>query len=324
MGIGRRSVVLGGALAAGVGIGGSGAQDDFPSKPITLICPWPAGGGADQHMRVLAQAASKHLKQPIQVDNRAGGAGVSAPAQMAATAKPDGYTIGQIVLTVFRAPHTTKVTFDPLKDFTYIALVGGFLIGAFVKNDSPIKSLPEFLAFAKDNPGKATYGTPGVGTTNHLSLEQVALKAGVRLTHVPFRGESEMYAAVVGGHVMAGVGTGGAGALVDAGELRWINTFGAKRPERWPSVPTACELGFDVVAESPYGIAGPKSMSLKVVQILNEALRKGMIEPEHAAFLKRNAQPEIYLDSAAYTKEAAIMYQREGEVLRALGLAKKE
>ncbi len=317
---GRRSVMMGvGALA--LGATSVEAQDDFPGKPITLICPWPAGGGADQHMRVLAQAASKHLKQPIHVDNRAGGAGVSAPAQMAATAKPDGYTIGQIVLTVFRAPYTTKVTYDPLKDFTYIALVGGFLIGAFVKNDSAIRSLPEFLAFARHNPGKATYGTPGVGTTNHLSLEQVALKAGVRLTHVPFRGEAGMYAAVVGSHVMAG---GGAGALVDAGELRWINTFGTGRPERWPGVPTARELGFDVVAQSPYGIAGPKGMDPRVVRILNDAIATGLREPEHIAFLKRNAQPELYLDSAAYTREAAETFRREGEILKSLGLARKE
>ena len=300
------------------------AAVDFPTRPITLIVPWPAGGGGDQHMRALAQTTNKHLKYPIQIENRPGASGLAGPAGMAASAKPDGYTICQIVLTVFRAPHMQKVTFDPLKDFTYIVHTSGYTIGSFVKASSPFKTIKDVIAFARENPAKLTYGTPGAGTTNHLTFAQIALKEGVNATHVPFRGESEMYAAVLGEHVMVGVGTGGVGALVDAGEMRWLHTYGRERTKRWPNVPTAREEGYDLVAESPYGIAGQKGMDPAVVKILHDAFKKGLYEPEHLAFLERQTQPLLYMDSETYTRFAAQQVKEQGELVRLLGLAKTD
>src|SRR3972149_5323710 len=112
---------------------------EFPTKPVTLICPWPAGGSTDQQMRALAEVAGKHLGQPVVIENKPGGSGTVGAATMAATAKPDGYTIAQIPITIFRLPHMQKVTWDPLKDFTYIIHLTGYTFGVVVKADSPWK-----------------------------------------------------------------------------------------------------------------------------------------------------------------------------------------
>src|SRR5687767_14498618 len=124
----------------------------FPTKPITLICPWSAGGGTDLHLRKLAELASKHLGQPVIVENRPGGSGMNGPATMAKTARPDGYTISQLAITAFRMPHMQKVEWDPLNDFSYIIGVSGYTFGIVVKADSPLKSFSDLIAYAKANP----------------------------------------------------------------------------------------------------------------------------------------------------------------------------
>ncbi len=153
---------------------GAALAQNFPTRPVTLIVPWPAGGTTDVGLRALAAATEKHLGQPIVIENRAGAAGTLGPAQMAASAKPDGYTIAQIPITIFRYPFMTKVTFDPATDFTYIISLTGYTFGVVVKTDAPWKTFNEFLADAKANPGKLNYGTPGAGTSLHITMEQIA------------------------------------------------------------------------------------------------------------------------------------------------------
>ena len=318
----RTALAGGGAVRAATSIRSASAQA-FPDKPITLICPWPAGGGADQHMRALAAATSKHLPHPMTVDNRAGGSGVVDPAGMAATARPDGYTICQMVVTVFRAPHMQKVSFDPLKDFTWIIHVTGFLIGTFCKADAPFASARDAIDFARANPGKLTYGSPGTGTTNHLTFAQLALKAGVQAVHVPFRGEAEMYAAVLGGHVMLGVGTAGAGSLIDAGQFRWLHTYGRQRTKRWPQVPTAKELGYNVVGNSPYGLVGPKGMDPAVVKVLHDAFKKAMDDPKHLELLDQLNQDAWYRTGEDYAAWARETFAKDKLLIERLGLAAK-
>ena len=158
---------------------------NFPTRPVTLIVPWPAGGSTDVGMRALASATEKHLGQPIVIENRPGASGTLAPGQMAATAKPDGYTITQIPITVFRFPFMAKTTFDPTVDFTYIIGVSGYTFGVVVRDDAPWKTFQEFLADAKANPGKINYGTPGVGTSLHITMEQIAKQKSVKWTQIP-------------------------------------------------------------------------------------------------------------------------------------------
>src|SRR2546430_9256713 len=178
---------------------GSAQAQSFPSRPVTLIVPWPAGGSTDVGMRALASATEKHLGQPIVIENRPGGSGTLAPGQMAASAKPDGYTITQIPIAVFRFPFMTKTTFDPSADFTYIIGISGYTFGVVVRDDAPWKTFQEFLADAKTNPGKINYGTPGAGTSLHITMEQIAKRQGLKWTHVTFKGNSEPGKAVVRG-----------------------------------------------------------------------------------------------------------------------------
>ena len=144
--VNRRMLAL--ALAA-LALGGSALAQDYPAKPVTLIVPWPAGGSTDVAMRAIAEAASKHLGQPIVVDNKAGGSGTVGPATMAATGKPDGYTIAQIPITVFRLPLMQKTTWDPLKDFTYIVHLTGYTFGITSNAESQFKTWNDVVEYAK-------------------------------------------------------------------------------------------------------------------------------------------------------------------------------
>src|SRR5688500_1340852 len=144
------------------------AAQDYPTRAVTLIVPWPAGGSTDTHLRKLSEIASRHLGQPIVVENKPGAGGMLGPAGMAANAKPDGYTLSQLTVSAFRQPHMMKVDWDPLKDFTYIIGVSGYTFGIVVKSDSPFKTFQDFVAYAKANPGKLSYSSTGNGTSPHL------------------------------------------------------------------------------------------------------------------------------------------------------------
>ncbi|MBP8298464.1 MAG: tripartite tricarboxylate transporter substrate binding protein, partial [Burkholderiales bacterium] len=152
------------------------AAQDFPTKAVTLIVPWPAGGSTDQHLRMVAQLASKHLGQPIVVENKPGAGGTLGAVTLATTAKPDGYTITQIPLGVLRFPHMQKTQFDPRKDFTYIIGLSGYTFGLVVRPDTPWKTLPEFVAAGKAKPGAISFGSTGSGTSPHLLMEDLQMK----------------------------------------------------------------------------------------------------------------------------------------------------
>src|SRR5688572_31930801 len=169
----KQLVFLIAALSAAAGA----FAQQYPNRPITLICPWPAGGGTDLHLRKMGELASKHLGQPVVIENRPGGSGMNGPATMAKTAKPDGYTISQLAISAFRVPHMQKVDWDPINDFTYIIGLAGYTFGVVVKADSPFKTFNDLIAYAKANPGKLSYATPGTGTSLHLAMEEIAAKA---------------------------------------------------------------------------------------------------------------------------------------------------
>ncbi len=312
------------AAVALLGLGVGAEAQNFPAKPVTMIVPWPAGGSTDLAMRALAEAAQKHLGQPIVIENRAGASGTLGPAQMAATAKPDGYTVAQIPITVFRLPFITETTFDPTKDFTYILGLTGYTFGVVVKSDSPWKTFQELLADAKANPGKIKYGTPGAGTSLHIGMEQIAKQAGgIKWTHVPFRGAAETNAALLGGHVSAVADSTGWGALVNSGEFRLLVTWGAGRTKNWPQVPTLKEEGINLIANSPYGLAGPKGIDAKVVAALHDAFRKALDEPVYKAALEKFDQELFYLNTADYNKHAAEQIAEAKKLVDDLGLKKK-
>ncbi|MFM9942017.1 MAG: tripartite tricarboxylate transporter substrate binding protein [Hyphomicrobiaceae bacterium] len=322
----RRTIVkgLGAALAAPALITGAAAQSAaaYPNKPITLIVPWGAGTGIDLWHRALAEAAGKILGQPVVVDNKAGASGTAGPATMAATAKPDGYTISHIPITVFRFPFMQKTTYDPLKDFSYIIHMSGFLFGTYCRTDSPFKTFKDVIAFARAKPGELTYGSPGAGTSLHIGMEQIALREGIKWTHVPFTQGSD--AAVLGGHVMVMASGSQWWPHTDAGNMRVLVLWSEKRNPRIPDTPTLQELGYPFVFDSPFGIAGPKGMDPAVVKKLHDAFKLALDDPKARDIQKKYDYVERYMDSAAYTRFVGEQVAEQKTVLEKLGLAKKE
>jgi tripartite-type tricarboxylate transporter receptor subunit TctC len=315
-----RRTLLGAALLATAA--GSFAQA-YPSKPVTLIVPWPPGGSTDRHLRGLAEIASKHLGQTIVIENKPGGGGTIGPSQMALSAKPDGYTISQFPLGMLRIPHMQKSTWNPLTDFSYIIGVTGYTFGLTVRADSPYKSFNEYIEAARKAPGKIDYASTGIGTTPHLNIEEVALNAKVTLNHVPFKGNADSTQALLGGHVMAQSDATGWDKYVDGGQMRLLVTFGETRTKRWPNVPTAKELGYGVVSTSPYGIAGPKGMDPAVVKTLHDAFKKAIDDPKHLELLAQLSQDVWYLNSEDYTKWVRDTFGKDKALIDRLGLGAK-
>ncbi len=317
----RRRFLQAGASAGAVLAMPALAQSGYPNRPIRLICPWPAGGSTDVVMRAFAESLGRQLGGNVVAENKPGAGGILG-AQELVSARPDGYTLSQIPLGVFRLPHMQKVAFDPLKDFSYISCLTGYTFGMVVRSDSPIMSIKDMVDYAKANPGKFSYGSTGTGTTPHLAVEQFCKKAGIQLLHIPYKGNAEGMQAVLGGHVMAHSDATGWGPHVDAGRCRLLATYGSKRTKRWPNVPTLNELGYATVSDSPFGVAGPKGMDPALVKRLDAAFKKTLEDPAVLSTLEKFDQPVIYLDSEAYTRFARETYQSEKETIESLGLAK--
>lgn len=297
------------------------AQNTFPVKPIKLVIAFPAGGPTDITMRSLADNAGKILGQPVIVENKPG-AGGTLPAQQLQSAPADGYTVGQIPLGVFRLGYTTKINWDPVKDISYVINVTGYAFGIVVPAESPLKNWADFVAYAKANPGKLTYGSTGTLTSPHLTTELIAQQAGMQLQHVPYKGSADLTLALISGQLMAGADSTGFAPQVEAGKLRVLNTWGEKRLDKFPTAPTLKELGYDIVQNSPFGIGAPKGTPPDVVKRLHDAFKKAMEEPSYVAALARYDMLPNYLSSADYTKFAQDTVVREKVLIDKLGLAK--
>ena len=309
------AALAGGLLAAPF----AALAQPFPARPVTLICPWPVGGSSDAVLRAFAEAAGRQLGQPMVIENKPGASGTMGAVAMV-TARPDGYTLTQTPITVFRLPHLQKVAFDPFRDMTYIIGLTGYTFGVVVRADSPWKTFKELVDYAKENPGRLSYGTPGAGTSLHITMEEIAANLGLKLLHVPYKGASENLQAVMGGHIMAMVDSTGWAPQVDAGRLRLLVTWGAQRTRRWPAVPTLKELGYGIVSDSPFGIAGPRGMDPAVVKTLHDAFRRAMDDSSYQKTLERYDQPAIYMSSDEYTAFGRRMFEQDRVLMEKLGL----
>ncbi|MBI5256654.1 MAG: tripartite tricarboxylate transporter substrate binding protein [Burkholderiales bacterium] len=302
----------------------AGAQAQaFPSRAITLIVPWPPGGSTDRYFRALAEIASKHLNQTIVIENKPGAGGTLGPGSMALNAKPDGYTIAQYPLGMLRTPHMQKTQWHPLNDFTFIIGLTGYTFGLVVRADSPFKTLKDYLEAARKQPGKIDYGSTGIGTSPHLMLEELSDAAKVELNHLPYKGNADLMQALLGGHVMAASDASGWDKFVDGGQMRLLCTFGEERTTSWPNVPTAKELGYNVVGNSPFGLAGPKGMDPAVVKTLHDAFKKALDDPKHQVILKDLNQPLWYRSGEDYRKWAEATFVKDKALIQRLGLAAK-
>jgi len=309
------------ALIVLVAIASVAAAEPFPARPITLICPWPPGGTTDTHLRKFAEIAAKYLGQPIVIENKPGDVGMLGPAHMARAAKADGYMLSQLPISAFRLPHQRAVEWNPLTDFTYIIGISGYTFGVVVRADAPYKTLADLVDYARAHPGQVSYASPGTGSSPHLLIEQLADQAGVRLLHVPFKGFAEGAQALLGGHVVAHGDSTGWGRFVDAGQMRLLVTFTEKRT-KW-NEPTARELGYDLVAYSPYGIVGPKGLDAAVVRTLHAAFKKTLDDPEHLKTLVTLDQVYWYRSSEDYARWAAETLAAERATIARAGLLAK-
>jgi tripartite-type tricarboxylate transporter receptor subunit TctC len=318
----RRQLALA-ALAAPALLASAGvrAQGAYPNRPIKLLVAFPAGGPTDVTMRILADNASRHLGQPVVVENRAGAAG-TLPAVALQTTPADGYTVAQIPVGVFRLPMTTKLTWDPLKDLTYILNVTGYAFGVVVPTDGPIKSWADLVAWARANPGRLTYGSTGALTSPHLGMEAIAQQLGVQFNHVPYRGSADLMQAILGGHIMAAADSTGFAPHVQSGKLRVLNTWGDARLPTFPDAPTLRELGINMVINTPFGIAAPRGTAPDVVVRLHDAFKRAMEEPSYTQALARFDMSPTYMDGARYLRFAQEFTEREKALLDRLGLTR--
>ena len=320
----RRAALLCAGMAAVLLLPAGGARAQaFPSKPITLIVPWPAGGSTDRHLRTLAEIAGKQLGQNVIVQNQPGGGGTTGPGNMALNAKPDGYTIAQFPMGMLRIPHMQKTQWHPLNDFSFILGVSGYTFGFVVKADSPHKSFNDYVEAARKTPGVIDFGSTGIGTSPHLLLEELGGNAKVQFNHVPFKGNADLMQALLGGHVMAASDASGWDKFVDGGQMRLLVTFGDKRTKRWPSVATAKELGYNVVGNSPYGLVGPKGMDPAVMKTLHDAFKAAMDDPKHLELLDQLNQDLWYRSGPEYAVWARETFAKDKLLIERLGLAAK-
>jgi tripartite-type tricarboxylate transporter receptor subunit TctC len=315
--------IVGAIVASGIALftwGSPAAAQNFPTRPITLVVPQPPGGATDISIRALAAASEKHLGQTFVIENRAGVGATLGTTQMAATAKPDGYTVSATSGSIFRLPFISKTTFDPAKDLTYIIGVSGFVFGIVVRNDAPWNSLQELLADAKANPGKINYSSSGPGSNAHVAMEQIARQQGIKWTHIPYKGNAETNSALLGGHIDAVADGSGWASLVNEHKFRLLVTFGAERTKSWPAVPILREVGIDMVVDGAYGISGPRGMDPKIVTILHDAFKKGLEEPSFIAALEKLDQRVIYMSPEVYRGCARKKIEEEKRIAGELGL----
>jgi tripartite-type tricarboxylate transporter receptor subunit TctC len=264
------------ALIAAVSPGAApAAAQTYPSRPITLVVPFPPGGSATIIARIIADKMSEGLGQQIVVDNR-GGAGGSIAARQVAKSAPDGATLllaftGTLAVSplIF-----ANVGYDPRKDFAGIGLIGMAPSVLAVHPSVPARSVADLIGIAKAEPGKIQYGSPGIGTTNHLAGELLAAMTGIKITHIPYKGTGPAITDLLGGHIaMMFAPIPAAHGNVSAGALRALGVTSLKRSSLWPDIPTVAETGlpgFEVVQRST--LLAPAGTPRTIIERLNKEL----------------------------------------------------
>lgn len=292
----------------------------WPRRPIHLIVPWPPGGGTDLTLRVLAEEASVVLGQRVVVLNRPGAAGTLV-APMLKAAEPDGYTIGQLPVTVLRHALMHKVPWDPLADLAPILQVSSTTFGLLVAADSPWRSVADLLRWGREHPGQLTVGSTGVGSTPHLAMEDLLQRQGVSYVHIPYKGTADQMLALASGAIMVGVNSTGFAPWVEQGKLRLLAMFSEQRNPRWPQVPTLRELGHEqAVYNSPWGLVAPAGTPHEILDALHDAFRQAMFTPRHLAELARYDQLPDYLGRADYRMALLQVQAAERRLLQRMKL----
>jgi tripartite-type tricarboxylate transporter receptor subunit TctC len=302
--------------------GAAHAQSDYPSKPVRLVVSFAAGGISDVLARALAIPLSRQLGQQVIVENKPG-AGTTIAADFITRAAPDGYTIWlqDITTHAINVALYSKLPYDSVRDFTYIAMVASTPLMLVVHPSTPASSVRELVALLKANPGKYSYGSSGNGTIVHLASEMLKSAAGVEALHVPYKGSNPATAAILAGEVSFVFSTmPPAISNAKAGKLRALGVTTAKRVDAAPEIPTMIEAGlrdFEIVLYS--GIMGPKGMDRSLVRRLNAEFAKVVQAPEiRNVYEKIGAEP-LAMSPEEFEKRTQAEIAKLGPVVKASG-----
>jgi len=290
-----------------------------PDGPVRLVVPFAAGGTNDDVMRALAEGAQAALGQPIEVQNKAGRAGIRAVAALAA-APPDGRLIAQLPAAALRTVLLEQVPLEIPNGITPLLGVAGAAFGAIAKAGRFPDGWAGFLREAREKPGVLSYGSSGVNSTGHLTMARLLLRERVQAVHVPFRGALHGARALAAGDVDAMAGPVRIGTLVDDGEAAWLHVWSAQRLARWPDAPTLRELGYRLTVTAPFGIIAPPALPEPIADALREAFRAGMRDAEFTATLGRAEMTEDFRDGPAYAAFLAESARMEEMLIGRLGL----
>ena len=326
----RRSLGVGFALVgfvvflfAGFGVLPAGAGE-YPTKSITLICPFPTGGTIDGNARAIAEAVRKHLPRSVAVVNRPGGAGSIGVTEVM-QAKPDGYTIGVSgVSSMSIAPHLTELPYKGPEDFAHIIGLTAVPAVLAVNSNAPYKGLREFLDASKAAPGKLKVSTSAKGTNVHLGGIWLNTVTNAGFVVAPFTGGGETIAALLGGHVDATLETTATvQPMIQAGKMRAVAVFGPQRVAAIPDVPTAKELNIPVEFPAYYSLFAPKSTPEAVLTILRDAFLKATKEELFLTFMRNSVAEPLPLIGNAMLDKLKADYEVYGKLAEQVGLKTK-
>jgi tripartite-type tricarboxylate transporter receptor subunit TctC len=314
------------ALASALGVNASAAapapKDTYPNKPVRMVIPFAAGGFSDVVGRIVTQKLSENIGQPVVADNRPGASGIIG-SEIVARATPDGYTLLLNSFNHVVNPSLMRLPYDPIKGFTVISMIaGGPPLVMMVNPSSPIKSVKDLIATAKQRPGQLNYGSSGIGTSGHLIGELFKLRTGADIVHVAYKSSGASMTAIVGGEVnMASTYMPVALPQVKSGRLRALAVTSARRSPVLPDVPTMAEAGVKGIEVIGFaGLLGPPNMPAPLVKRLHGEMIRLAKDPD---FAKRYAAYDM--DPVATSGPEFIRYmQREislwAEVIRSAGI----
>ncbi len=253
--------------------------------------------------------------------NKPGASGTLGPSTMAKTAAPDGYTLSAVPSSLVGLPHMQKVSYDPVKDFTYVIGLTGYSFGLIVRKDSPLQTLNDYIAHAKAHPGTVTFASSGIGGGTHLAMAQFEQCQNIKLSHVTFKGGADATLALLGGHIDSQA-DGAWGAQVDNGHGRLLLLLTPNRPAQFTSTPTLNELCPGVQVDSQVvGIAGPAGMPAAIVQKIHDAFKDAMAAEGFQRALSSAKQVPIYLSSKDYTQYMTSTFAAKGPLVKSMGLS---
>ena len=297
------------------------AQSDWPSKPIRIVVPYAPGGSSDTLGRLIARHLQEAFKQNVVVENKAGAGGVIGSKEVSKAA-PDGYTlvvsgIGSHVI----APVDNPNAFDPMKEFTHVAMLGGPPLGMVVNAAQPITDVKGFIAAAQANAAGLSWGSPGQGTHGHLTGELFRQVNKLNMVHISYKGAGPAVTDLVSNQIPAAFMTlSSSNAHVDSGKLRLLAVSSAKRVARYPDTPTLAELGYpQLTGTTWFSISGPPGMPKDVVDKLNAEIRRGLQTPALVKALANESMETMDLDAAAFTKYVAAEITRWTPAVKSLG-----